>query len=159
MEPILVDDRLDLGQFSDLMDPGFGVVAGELMTATAAGSRLAVGRLANLLGRGQGAIGLAMSRLAATFPSAGRSRGLTLQTNRIRGWRLRRVGGVELEPVLEIMDARFKLGEALVVELDECKDRHLDFWRSTCPQRFWDRGRPCHAGRIVASFANDNPRL
>ena len=35
MEPILRDDRLDLGQFGDLMDQGFGVVAGQGMTAAA----------------------------------------------------------------------------------------------------------------------------
>ena len=29
MEPVLVDDRLDPGQFGDLMDQGLGVVAGE----------------------------------------------------------------------------------------------------------------------------------
>jgi hypothetical protein len=127
MEPILVDDRLDLGQFSDLMDQGFGVVAFELMTASAASGRLTVGRLANLLGRDQGAVGLAMSGLPTAFLSAGRSGGLTLQSDRIRRGGLRRVGGVELEPVLEILDACFKLGKALFVELDEREDRRLDF--------------------------------
>ena len=34
MEPILVNDGLDLGQFSDLMDQRFGVVADEFMTAS-----------------------------------------------------------------------------------------------------------------------------
>ena len=159
MEPILIDDRLDLGQFGDLMDQGFGVVAAEFMTASAASSRLTVGRLANLFGRDQGAVGLTMSGLPAAFLSAGRSRGLALHSDRIRGWGLRRVGGVELEPILEIVDARFKFGKALFVELDERKNRRLDFWRSRLPQGFWDRGRPCHAGRIIASFANDNPRL
>ena len=42
MEPILVDDRLDPGQFGDLMDQGFGVVAGESMAASATSGRLAV---------------------------------------------------------------------------------------------------------------------
>jgi hypothetical protein len=159
MEPILIDDRLNLGQFSDLMDQGFGVVAGELMTASAASGRLTVDRLANFLGRDQGAVGLAMSGLPAAFLSAGRSGGLTLQSDRIGRGRLRRVGGVELEPVLEIMDSRFKLGKTLFVGLDDRKDGRLDFWRSRLPQRFWDRRRPCHAGSIVASFVNDNPRL
>ena len=100
-----------------------------------------------------------MSRLPAPFLPAGRSWGLALHSDRIGGRGLRRVGGVELEPVLEIVDARFKFGKALFVELDKRKDRRLDFWRSRLPQRFWDRGRPCHAGRIITSFANDNPRL
>ena len=37
MEPILIDDRLDPGQFGDLMDHGLGVVAGEPMTTAATG--------------------------------------------------------------------------------------------------------------------------
>jgi hypothetical protein len=73
MELILIDDRLDLGQFSDLMDQGVGVVAREPMTATTASSRLAVGRLANLLRRDQVAVGFAMSGLASALPSAASS--------------------------------------------------------------------------------------
>jgi len=92
MEPILVDDRLDLGQFSDLMDQGFGVLARDSMTTTTASSQLAVGRLANLLGWNQVAVGFAMSGLASALPSAGRSGGLTLHSDWIRGWGLRRVG-------------------------------------------------------------------
>jgi hypothetical protein len=159
MESILVDDRLDLGQFSDLMDQGFGVVARELMTASAASGWLTMDRLMNLLGWNQRTVGFAMSKLPAPFLSAGRSRGLALHPDRIRGRGFRRVRGVELEPVLEIVDARFKFGKTLFVELDERKNRRLDFWRSRLPQRFRDRGRPCHAGRIIASFANINPRL
>jgi hypothetical protein len=159
MESILIDDRLDLGQFSHLMDQGFGVIAGELMTTSATSGRLTVGRLANLLGRDQGAVGLTMSGLPATFPAAGRSRWLTLHSDRVRRWRLRRVGGVELEPILKIVNACFKFGETLFVELCEHKDRRLDFWRSRIPHGFGDWGRPCHACRIIASFANDNPRL
>ena len=84
---------------------GVRVVAGELMTASAASGRLTVGRLANLLGRDQGTVSLAMSRLTAAFLPAGRSRGLAFHSDRIRGRRLRRVGRVELEPILEIVDA------------------------------------------------------
>src|SRR5260370_18866403 len=148
MEPILVGDRLELGQFSRLMDQGFGVVAGEFMTASTASSWLTVDRLANLLRRNQGALGLAMSGLAAAFLSAGRSGGLTLHSDRIRRGRLRRVGGVELEPVLEIIDPRFKLSKPLFVELDEPKHRRLDFWRSRLPQRFWDPRLPSQPRKI-----------
>ena len=159
MEPILVDDRFDPGQFSDLMDQRFRVVAGEPMAASAASGWLTMDRLMNLFGGDQRTVGFAMPRLSTPFLSAGRSWGLALHSDRIRGRGLRRVGGVEIEPVLEIVDARFKFGKALFVELDERKNRRLDFWRSRLPQGFWDRGRPCHTGRIIASFANHNPRL
>src|SRR5262249_16800469 len=150
---------LDLGQFSDLMDQGFGIVARELMTASAASGWLAMNRLMNLFERDQRTVGFAMSRLPAPFLPAGRSRGLALHSDRIRRRRFLRVGGVELEPVLEIVDTCFKLSETLFVELHERKNRRLDFRRSRMPQRFWDRRRPCHARRIIASFTNDNPRL
>jgi hypothetical protein len=65
MEPILVHDRFDPGQFGDLMDQRLGVVAGEFMTTAATVGRLAVEGVADLLRRDQGAPSLAMSRLAA----------------------------------------------------------------------------------------------
>src|ERR1700678_4236386 len=119
MEPKLVDDRLDPGQFSDLMDQRFRVVAGETMAASAASGWLTIDRLVNLFGRDQRAVGFAMSKLPAPVLTARGSRGLALHSNRIRGRGLRRVGGVELEPVLEIVDASFKFGKTLFVELDE----------------------------------------
>ncbi len=133
MEPILIDDRFDLGQFSDLMNQGFGVVASELLTASAASNRFTVDRLANLLGRYQSAVSLAMSWLPAAFPSSRWSWRLTLQPDRIRGRGLGRVGGVEFEPVLKIIDARFKLGNALFVDRNEREDRRLEFRRRRVP--------------------------
>ena len=61
MELILIDDRLDLGEFGDLMDQGLGVIACEPVTTASVSDRLAVERVANLLGRVQAALGLAMS--------------------------------------------------------------------------------------------------
>ncbi len=133
MEPILIDDRFDLGQFSDLMNRGFGVVASELLTASAASGRFTVDRLADLLGRYQSAVSLATSWLHAAFPSSRTSWRLTLQPDRIRGRGLGRVGGVELEPVLKIIDARFKLGNALFVDRNERKNRRLEFRRRRVP--------------------------
>jgi hypothetical protein len=73
VEPILVDDGLDPGQFGDLVDKGHGVVAGESMTAAATGGRFAIERLADLLGRHQAPACLAMPTLAATLLPGGRS--------------------------------------------------------------------------------------
>ena len=133
MEPILVDDRLDLGQFGDLMDQGVGVVAGESMTTAATGGRLAVERLADLLGRDQGAPGLAMPGLSAALLPAGRSRGLALHADRIGRGGLGRVGGVELEPGLEVTEPVLKAGEPLLVGLDQREDRRLQLRRGRLP--------------------------
>jgi hypothetical protein len=100
-----------------------------------------------------------MSRLSAPFLPGREKPGLALHSDRIRERGLRRVGGVKLEPVFEIVDARFKFGKALFVELNERQNCRLDFWRNRLPQGLRDRGRPCQTGRIIASFANDNPRL
>jgi hypothetical protein len=75
MAPILEDDRLDPGQFGDLMDQRLGVVASEPMTTAATGRRLAIERLADLLGWYQDALGLAMPGLAAALLPARRGRG------------------------------------------------------------------------------------
>jgi hypothetical protein len=133
MEPILVNDRFDLGQFSDLMNQWLGVVASELLTATAASCRFTVDRLENLLGWYQSAASLAMSWLPAAFPSRRRSWRLTLQPDRIRGRGLGRIGGVELEPILKIIDARFKLGNAPFVDRSERENRRLEFRRCRVP--------------------------
>jgi len=133
MEAILVDDRLDPGEFGDLMDQGFGVVAGEPMTTTTTSGRLAVDRLVDLLGRDQRTVGLAMSGLAAAFLPAGRSGRFALQSDRIGRRRLGGIGRVELEPVLEVLDPGFELAKTLFVALDQRADRRLDFWRSRLP--------------------------
>jgi len=128
MEPILTDDPLELGQFSDLMDQRIGVIAGDAMTAMTAASRLIVGRLADFLRRDQTAAGLSMSGLSTTFPAAGTRGRLTLHSDRIRGCNLRRVRSVQLQTILKIIDARFELSNALFIELDARKDGRLNFW-------------------------------
>jgi hypothetical protein len=125
MEPILIDDRLDPGQFGDLMDHRLWVVASEPLTAAATDLRLAVECLADLLGRDQDAMGFAMSGLAtASFPT-GKCRGFPLHPDRVGRGGFRRVGGVELEPVLKITESVFQAGDPLLVGLDESDDLRL----------------------------------
>ena len=118
MEPILIDDRLDLGEFGDLMDQGFGVVAGEFMTTTATRVGLAVERLADLLRRHQGTNRFAMTALSTPFLAAGRSWRFPLHPDRVGRGGLGRVGGIELEPVL-------KKGNTILVGLNQSADRRL----------------------------------
>ena len=133
MEPILVDDRFDPGKFGHLVDQRLGVITGELMTATATTTRLAVDRLADLLGWDQGTVGLAMPRLPATFLLTGWRGRLSLQSNWIGRGGLGGIGGVELETILKVLDPRFELIDPLFVVSDERKDRRLDLWRSRLP--------------------------
>ena len=64
MESVLVDDRLDPGQFGDLMDQGLGILAAQGVAAAAAGRGLTVGGRAELLGRDQGPKRLATAGLS-----------------------------------------------------------------------------------------------
>ena len=141
VEPILVNDRLDPGQFGDLMDQGFGVVAGEFMTTAAAGVRLALEGLADLLGWYQGSPCLAMSRLPTAFLLAGRGRGSPLHPDRVGRGGLGRVGGVELEPRFQVEDSSFEIGDPLLHSTEHCRDRRLGVGRNLVPELIRDRKR------------------
>jgi hypothetical protein len=124
MKPILVDDRLDLGEFGDLVDQRFGVVTGEFMTTTATIRRLALDRLTDLLGRDQRAMCLAMPVLAAALFPAARCGRFPLHPDRIGRGGLGRVGGIELEPILEINESVLKESDAFLIKVhdgEECR--------------------------------------
>jgi hypothetical protein len=157
MEPILVDDRYDLGEFGDLMDQGRGILALEIVTATTAVRRLALEGLVDLLGGDQRALGLTPSGLSAAFLLAGRSGGLPLHSDRIGRGRLGGVGGVELQSGLEVADAGFELGDVLEMALNQDEDRRLDLGRGAAPKRIRERRRGCHLSKIVSWLANSKP--
>jgi hypothetical protein len=125
MEPILVDDRFDPGEFGDLMDQRLRIVAREPMTTAATDRRLAVEGVADLLRRHQGAPSLAMSGLATAFLPTGRSGRPPLHPDGIGRGRLGRVGGVEFEPAFEIAEPVFKECDPFLVGSDKGKHRHL----------------------------------
>jgi hypothetical protein len=64
MKSVFIDDRLDPGQFGDLMNQGLGILAAQGVATTAAGMGLTVGGGAELLGRDQGPKRLAMAGLS-----------------------------------------------------------------------------------------------
>jgi hypothetical protein len=119
VEPILIDDGLNPGQFGDLVDQGLGIVASKPMATAATGGRLAVERLADLLRRHQAPTCLAMSTLAAAFLPTGRVRRSPLHSDRVGRGRFGRVGGVKFEPVLEISEPVLEKCESLLVGLDQ----------------------------------------
>jgi hypothetical protein len=159
MKPVLSDDRLDPGQFGDLMDHGFGIVTGEPLATAPAGGRPAVERLVDPLGWHQDAPGLAMSGLAAALLPAGRGRGLPLHPDRIGRGGLGRVGGVELEPGFEVTDPRLQFIN-LLPHRQECGgDGRLGVRRHLGPEFLGDGRWVDHDEGIVASSATFNPGL
>ena len=159
MAPILIDEGLDLGQFGDLMDQGFGVVAVECVTTAATGGRLADERVADLLGRDQAPPGLAMAGLAAAFFPAGRSWGFPLHANRIGRGGLGRVRGVELEPCFEATDPRLQLIDPLPHHQERGGDSRLGVWRHLGPEFSGDGQWIDHEEGIVSSSATFNTGL
>ena len=149
MESILINDRLDPGQFGDLMDQRRGVVAEQSMTTATTGVRLAVERLADLLGWDQVRAGLAMPGLPAAFLPGGRGGGLALHPDRVGRGGLGRVGGVELEPGFEVIDSGFQRSDLLTMNLDQRQDRRLEFGRGVVPEMIRERRRGCHSNKIV----------
>ena len=84
MKPVFVDQWLELGQFGDLVDQGGRVITDQGMATAAAIRGPAIGNRAHLLRWDQAALGPAMSRLPAPFPTRGRGGGLTLEPDGIR---------------------------------------------------------------------------
>ena len=111
MESVLVDQRLDLGQFGDLVNQGSRVITDQGVAAAAAIRGSAIGDRAHLLRWNQAPQYPAMSRLATPFPTGGRGGRLTFQANGIRRRRLGGIGGIELEPGLQIADALLQFGD------------------------------------------------
>jgi len=111
MESIFVDQRLDLGQFGDLMNQGSRIIADQGMATTATIRGPALGDRTHLLRRDQAALGPGMSRLSTALATGGWSGRLALQADGIGRRRLGGIGGVELEPGLEIADALLQFGD------------------------------------------------
>ena len=117
MVSVLVDDRLDPGQFGDLMDQGLGILAAQGVATAAAGTGLTVGGRAEFLGGDQGPKRFAMAGLSPALSRGRRSRRLALQADRVGRRGLGRVGGVELEPGLEIAHDGFQLSDPILHRL------------------------------------------
>jgi hypothetical protein len=141
MEPVFVDQRLDLGQFGDLMDQGGRVIAAQGMATAAAIGGPAIGRRADLFRRDQTAPSPAMSRLPAPFATGGRGGGLALQPDGIRRRRLGGIGGIELQPGFEIADASLEFKDPSVDGVQDGQEGDPGFRWDGVPERFRD-GRP-----------------
>ena len=144
MQAIFVDDRLDLGEFGDLVDQGVGVIADERVAAAAAGAGLTLGGGVELLGRDQSAEGLGMTGLSSEFPPGRRLRQLAFDADRVGGGWLGRIGGVELEPGLKIADLGFERGDPILERFPGVPEGGLGIRGHGAPEWFRDRKLVIH---------------
>jgi hypothetical protein len=144
MQAVLVDDRLNPGEFGDLMDQGIGVCAVERLPTGTASAGLAVLGRPEPVGSNQGPESLAMAGLSAPPSRARRCGRLALQSYGIGRRRLGGVGGVELEPGLEISDTSLQFGDPSLVCVPDREDGGLSLKRDGAPERFRDGRRKGH---------------
>lgn len=92
MEPVFINDGTERRDFGDLVPQWLGIVAVKLLTALAAGRRLAFNDVTNLFGGNQGADTTLMTGLSSSFlPRRGNRRG-TFDCGRIGRGRLGGIG-------------------------------------------------------------------
>jgi hypothetical protein len=159
MEAILGDEGLDLGQFGNLMDQGFGVRASQGVTTPAAGVRFTVDRLVNSFRWNNCPVRFAMPGLSPAFSLTRRSRGLPLHPHRIRRGRFGRVGGVEPESSLQVANARLQLGNPLLHGKKHRRDGGLSVRRDLTPKLIRNRQQVVHGAQIAPSCKFVNPRV
>ena len=151
MEAIFGDQGLDLGQFGNLMDQGFGVLTSQSVTTTATGVRFAMNRLVNSFRWNKSPVGFAMPRLSSAFSLARRGRRLSLHPHRIRRGRFGRVGGVA--------NARLQFGNPLLHSKKHRSDGSLGVRRDLVPKLIRNRQRAVHGAHGAPSSKSVNPRV
>src|SRR3954471_11550468 len=120
------------------MDQRSRVITDQGMTTAAAIRGPAIGSGADLLRRDQTTLCPAMSRLPAPFPTGGRGGGLALEPDGIGRRGLGGIGGIELEPGLEIADALLQFEDPSVDGVQDGQDGDLGFRWNGVPERFSD---------------------
>src|SRR5262245_6791040 len=123
------------------MDQGGRVIADQGVAAATAIGGPALGNRADLLRRDQTALCPAMSRLPAPLPDGGGGGGLALEPDGIGRRGLGGVGGIELQPSLEIADALLQLEDLRIDGVQDGQDGDLGFRWDGVPEWFRD-GRP-----------------
>jgi hypothetical protein len=141
VEAVFIDIGADGRDLGDLMPHRVGVVSLERCTTASAVRRLHLEGLSELLGRDKLAGVTLVTGLAAPLPPGrwGRRTPLDLHGGGIRrGW-FRGVGGVLVEPGLQVSDP-------LLQRDDDGQDGRLGFRRYRIPERFGDRRMRAHTG-------------
>ena len=149
MKSVLVDQRFDLGQLGDLVNQRSRVVTGQGLTAATAIRGPTIGDRAHLLRRDQAALCPAMSRLPTPFPTGGWRGRLAFEPDGIGRRRLGGIGGVELEPALEIANTLLEFGDPSLEGLQHGQDGNLGFRWDGVPEWFRDRRLRLHANNTT----------
>src|SRR5436305_10939130 len=132
MESVFVHHGEDRRHLGDLVSDRLGVITGQGIAAPAASGRLAVDDLADLLG-GYERAGLAMmAGLPAPLLARGGGRRTPLGRGGIRRGRPGGVGGVLVEPLLQV-------GDPYLEGLHQPRDSGLCLGRERIPDDLWER--------------------
>jgi hypothetical protein len=158
MEAIFGHQRLNLGQFSDLMDQGIEVLTSQGMTTPAAQIRFTVDRLVNSFRLDNGPVGFAMPRLSPAVSLTRRGWGLPLHAHGFRRRRFGRVGGVQPETSFQVTNARLQLSNPLMHGEERCCNGSLSVRRDLVPKLIRDRQRIVHSADVALSSESVNPR-
>ena len=121
---------------------GSGSSPCEVVAAPAAFGRLALDDLAELLGRDQRPGVTTMAGLPAPLLARGGSRWPSLDRGGIGGGRLGGVGGVLVEPLLQV-------GDPPLEGLHQRRDRRLRLGRERIPDGLWERWLILHAAVLL----------
>jgi hypothetical protein len=148
VEAILIDvgtNRWDLG---DLVSQGLGIVPLERDATASALRRLDLEGLSELFGWDQRPDVAFVARLSSALAPGRRDRRspLELDGGRIGGGGLGRVGGIEVEPRLQLGDSFLQVGDPLLQRSNDGLDGRLGFRRNGVPQGFRDRRVRAHTG-------------
>jgi hypothetical protein len=138
MEPVFVHHRLNRGHLGDLVSDRLGILAVQLVAAPAAMLGLALDDPTELFGRDQAPRVVAMTGLAAPLLARGGSRGLSLDRRGIGRGGFGGVGGVGVEPLLQV-------GDPLLQHLEPYPKSGLGLGWHRTPQRLRDWRGSTHA--------------
>jgi hypothetical protein len=139
MEAVFIDVRTDQWDLRDLVSQGIGIISLKRGATASAVRRLDLEGLSELFGWDQRPGVSLVTGLPTALAPGRRDRRSPLEPDggRISGRRSGRVGGIEVEPRLEIRDAFLQRG-------DNSQDGRLGFRRDGVPERFRDRRVRAH---------------
>ena len=149
MGPVLVHHGGDRRHLGDLMSDRPGVITGKSVLAPSASERLAVDGLPELLGRYERTGLTLMAGLPAPLLARGGDRRTSLDRRGIGGGWLGRVGGVLVEPLLEV-------GDPSLEGLHQHRHRRLRLGWESIPDGLGKRWLCFHADVLLSSRPESN---
>ena len=140
MEAVFIDVGTDGRDLSDLVSQGIGIVSLERGATALTVRRLDLEGLSKLFGWDQRPGVSLVAGLSSALASGRRDRRspLELDGGRISGGRLGRIGGIEVEPHLQLGDRFLQLGDPSLQRAEDLQKGGLSLGRDGVPERFSD---------------------